>query len=44
MLIPVDRSAHSASALKKELSFARLVDAEVTVMHVIENIRYPSHL
>jgi nucleotide-binding universal stress UspA family protein len=36
ILIPVDGSDLSKKALKKGLSLARLVGAEVTVMHVIE--------
>ena len=36
ILIPVDGSDRSKKALKKGLSLARLVGAEVTVMHVIE--------
>jgi len=36
ILIPVDGSDRSKKALKKGLSLAKLVGAEVTVMHVIE--------
>ena len=36
ILIPVDGSDSSAIALKKGLSLAKLVSAEVTVMHVVE--------
>jgi len=38
VLIPVDGSDHSKKALKKGVSLARLVSAEVTVMYVSEKI------
>ena len=37
ILIPVDGSDRSKKALKKGISLARLVSAEVTVMYVSEN-------
>jgi len=41
ILVPVDFSVHSIKALEAALSLARTFDANVTLVHIVEQIIYP---
>src|SRR5690349_13346995 len=41
ILVPVDFSAHSITALETALSLARKFGAEITLVHIVEQIIYP---
>ena len=41
ILVPVDFSEHSQKALRYALAFAKQFDAEVTLVHVVEQMAYP---
>lgn len=41
ILVPVDFSEHSRKAVRYAFAFARQFDAEVTLVHIIEQIVYP---
>jgi nucleotide-binding universal stress UspA family protein len=41
ILVPVDFSEHSQKALRYALAFAEQFDAEVTLVHIVEQMVYP---
>ena len=41
ILVPVDFSEHSRKALRYALAFANQFDAEVTLVHIVEQMVYP---
>jgi len=41
ILVPVDFSVHSIKALETALSLAETYDAEITLVHIVEQIIYP---
>jgi nucleotide-binding universal stress UspA family protein len=41
ILVPVDFSEHSQKALRYALAFAKQFDAEVTLVHIVEQMVYP---
>ena len=41
ILVPVDFSEHSQKALRYALAFANQFDAEVTLVHIVEQMVYP---
>lgn len=41
ILVPVDFSDHSQKALRYALAFAKQFDAEVTLVHIVEQMVYP---
>jgi nucleotide-binding universal stress UspA family protein len=41
ILVPIDFSEHSQKALRYALAFAQQFDAEVTLVHIVEQMVYP---
>jgi len=41
ILVPIDFSEHSQKALRYALAFARQFEAEVTLVHIVEQMVYP---
>ena len=41
ILVPIDFSEHSNKALRYALAFAKQFDAEVTLVHIVEQMVYP---
>ena len=41
ILVPVDFSVHSIKALETALSLAQTFDADITLVHIVEQIIYP---